>query len=212
MFFSSYNKRTVLCDIMAKHGSDKGGYEGIGRHNYTVYYHQLLSDIRNSVKSVFEFGIGSTCSHFTHNMGSLGKPGASLRGWREYFYSANIYAADIDKTILQPEDRIFKFFCDQTSLNSIEALWQNSELVHSAFDVIIEDGLHVFEAQHLFMKNSLHKLKDNGLYICEDVRDDDFNSWTTCLKDLSEEHPDKTFELIKIYNQHNNWNSIIVIK
>jgi hypothetical protein len=197
---------------MAKHGSDKGAYQGIGQHNYTVYYHQVFSKLRDSVKNVFEFGIGSTRSDISHNMGLSGKPGASLRGWREYFRSANIYAADIDKTILQPEDRIFKFFCDQASLNSIEALWQNPELVHKNFDIIVEDGLHVFEAQYLFMKNSLHKLKDGGFYICEDVRNKDFKRWESCLKDLAEDYPEKTFELIKIDNPHNCWNNIIVIR
>jgi hypothetical protein len=184
MFFSAQNKLTELCQIMAKYGSDKGAYQGIGRHNYTVYYHKLFSEIRDSVDSVFEFGIGSTRSDVPHTMGASGRPGASLRGWREYFPNANIYSADIDREILQPEYRILKFFCDQTSEQSIEALWNMPELVNKTFDFIIEDGLHVFEAQYLFMKKSLNKVRSGGVYICEDVPDLDFDRWKNCLVEL----------------------------
>ena len=39
-----------------------------------------------------------------------GKPGASLRAWRDYFENALIYGADIDKNILFKENRINTFF------------------------------------------------------------------------------------------------------
>ena len=212
MLFTSRNNLTELCRIMAKHGSDKGAYQGIGRHNYTVYYHRLFNQIRDSVNSVFEFGIGSTRSDIPHTMGVAGRPGASLRGWREYFPNANIYAADIDKEILQPEYRILKFSCDQTDPNSIDALWRLPELAHKTFDILIEDGLHVFEAQYLFMQKSLHKVRRGGFYICEDVPDKDFERWKVCLRGLADEYPEKNFELVKIDNPQNEWNSIIVVK
>lgn len=211
MFFSAQNTFTELCQIMAKHGSDKGAYHGIGRHNYTVYYHKLFSEIRDSVDSVFEFGIGSTRSDIPHTMGASGRPSASLRGWREYFPNANIYSADIDKEILQPEYRILKFFCDQTNEQSIESLWNLPELVNKTFDFIIEDGLHVFEAQYLFMKKSLSKVRPGGVYICEDVPDADFERWKLRLCELAEKFPNKCFELVKIKNPRNEWNSIIAV-
>jgi hypothetical protein len=211
MFFSAQSQLTELCHIMARHGSDKGAFRGIGRHNYTVYYHKLFSAIRDSVNSVFEFGIGSTKSGIPHTMGAAGKPGASLRGWREYFPNANIYAADIDPEILQPEFRILKFFCDQTQGHSIDALWNMPELAGKSFDIILEDGLHVFDAQYLFMKKSLHKVRDGGIYICEDVPDSDFERWKTCLRGLAQEYPNKSFEYVKIDNNMNEWNSIILV-
>jgi hypothetical protein len=212
MFFTAENNLTELCRIMTKHGSDKGGYSGIGKHNYTPLYNQLFSNIRNSVQHFFEFGIGSTREDIAHTMGQNGKPGASLKGWREYFPNANIYAADIDQNILQPEHRISKFFCDQTCPKSIDNLWLNAELSKIKFDIILEDGYHIFDAQYLFMKRSLNKLKDNGIYICEDVPDKDFPLWATALRNLAQEYPCKSFELIKIDNPKNEWNSIIVIK
>lgn len=211
MFFCSRNKSTALCQIMSRHGSDKGAFQGIGRHNYTVYYDALFSETREVVDSVFEFGIGSIRSDIPHTMGSSGKPGASLRGWREYFPNANIYAADIDKAILNPEYRILKFPCDQTNPDSIDALWGRPELAHKTFDIIIEDGLHVFEAQFLFMKKSLHKVREGGVYICEDVPDKDFERWKSCLRSLADEYPNKSFELVKIDNPFNEWNSLILV-
>ena len=43
----------------------------------------------------------------------MGKPGASLRVWRDYFPNAIIYGADIDKDILFAEERIKTFYIDQ---------------------------------------------------------------------------------------------------
>lgn len=212
MLYSSHETQTELCRIMVKHGSDKGGFAGIGRHNYTLYYHRLFADKRAVIDSVFECGIGSTRSDIPYTMGEDGTPGASLRAWRDYFPNANIYAADIDRDILNPEDRILKFFCDQTDPTSIAALWNHPELASRTFDIIIEDGLHEFQAQSLFMKQSLHKLRDRGVYICEDVRDGDFHLWHVFLKSLAQDHPLRTFEIVKIDNPHNDWNSLIVVQ
>ena len=37
------------------------------------------------------------------------------------------------------------------------------------FDIIIEDGLHTFEANKCFFENSIHKVKRGGIYIIEDI-------------------------------------------
>jgi hypothetical protein len=212
MFHTSHETLTELCRIMARHGSDKGAFAGAGRHNYTLYYHRLFAGIRGAVNAVFELGIGSTRADIPSNMGSAGRPGASLRAWREYFPNANIYAADIDREILQPEYRILKFFCDQTDAASIKALWNLPELATKTFDIIVEDGLHKFEAQYRFMKQSLHKVRENGVYICEDVPDRDFDRWQGCLRSLAQEHPARSFEIVKIDNPHNDWNTLIVVR
>ena len=39
------------------------------------------------------------------------------------------------------------------------------------FDLIIDDGAHFFDANINFYKNSFDKLKKNGYYIIEDVKD-----------------------------------------
>ena len=79
---------TLLCD---KYGSDKGEIDKAKRdfpwdaHTYTDYYSSLFSHCRTSIKKVFECGIGTTNLNYKNNMDINGKPGASLRMWRDYF-------------------------------------------------------------------------------------------------------------------------------
>ena len=72
-------------------------------------------------------------------MGISAKPGASLRVWRDYFPGANIFGADIDQDILFSENRVETFYLDQTSKESIDAMWRAIKI--SDFDLIIDDGL-----------------------------------------------------------------------
>lgn len=154
---------TELCNIMKQSGSDKGD----DWHNYTLLYHRLFSQNRNHVKSLFELGIGSVNTAITSHMKSSYQPGGSLRGWREFFPHAEIYAADIDKDILAPEDRITKFYVDQTDADLIKQMWNNISC--QQFDIIIDDGLHTYEANRIFFENSYSRLHPSGVFIIEDI-------------------------------------------
>ena len=84
--------------------------------NYDDYYSEIFSLNKNKVQNVFELGIGTTDVNNHYNMNFLGKkysPGASLRVWRDYFMNANIFGADIDKSVLFSEDRIKTHWVDQ---------------------------------------------------------------------------------------------------
>ena len=116
--------KTELCNIMSKYGSDKGQ----GPHNYTIYYDEIFKSMRNKSLSLFELGLGTNNLDVKSNMGPNGKPGASLRGWKEYFINSKIYGADIDKRILFEEDDIKTFHCDQTNKSSIDEMWSNNLL------------------------------------------------------------------------------------
>jgi hypothetical protein len=100
-------------------------------------------------------------------MGVHGIPGASLRGWREYFPDARIYGGDIDRRILFEEKRIQTFFMDQTRPETIRRLWNS--LLETRFDVFIDDGLHGFEAAQATFDASFDRVRSGGLYIIEDV-------------------------------------------
>ena len=97
-----------------------------------------------------------------------GKPGASLRAWRDYFSNALIYGADIDKKILFEEDRIKTFYLDQKNKNDIGKMW--SQINKSNFDLIVDDGLHNYKAAIILFENSIQYLKYNGIYIKETDR------------------------------------------
>lgn len=205
------NETTELCEIMERHGSDKSckptwvDYEG---HNYTRFYYKLFNDIKNKNINFFELGLGTNNVDIPCNMGKLGTPGASLRGWKEYFPNANIYGADIDKNILFNEDRIKTFYCDQTNSTEIKELW---EKINENFDIIIDDGLHEFNANLNFLRNSLSKLNDNGYYIIEDVVDGELKFWKEEIKKLRKEFTTFEFKIVKLKWTHDD-NNLIVVK
>lgn len=161
-----WESHTGLCDIMTKFGSDKGS----DWHNYTTLYEHIFSgSFKTNALNIFELGLGTNDITMKSNMGPNGKPGASIYGWREYFPKANIFGADIDKKILFESDRIKTFYCDQTNPNIIKDMWDHPSLKDIEFDLIVDDGLHTFEANKCFLENSIHKLKNNGIYIIEDI-------------------------------------------
>ena len=54
-----------------------------------------------------------------------GKPGASLKVWKDYFVNAQIFGADIDRNILFKEDRIETYHVNQLDQESIIKMWNN---------------------------------------------------------------------------------------
>src|SRR5262249_48252115 len=114
-----------------------------------------------------EVGIGKNHPDILYNMGPSGRPGASLRGWRNYFSNASIFGADIDKRILFSESRISTFYVDQSQQETIHHLFENFE--HIRFDILIDDGLHTYEANATLLTNSFNKMANRGLYIIEDI-------------------------------------------
>jgi DNA-dependent RNA polymerase auxiliary subunit epsilon len=200
-------EKTELCHIMTKNGSDKGS-----NHNYTTFYNFIFSEIKNKSLNIFEVGLGTNNISIPSNMGSSVRPGASLRGWTEFFTKSNIFGADVDSGILFQEERIKTFYVDQNSEDTISKLWENENLNSIEFDIIIDDGLHEFEANRNFFNNSIHKLKNDGIYIIEDVSEvylNEFNNWISENKDKY-----KLFEIltIPIPTQVQENNRVVLIK
>ncbi|HMN73524.1 MAG TPA: hypothetical protein PKA55_16815 [Rhodoblastus sp.] len=152
-----------LARLMKKHGSDKYGW----LHSYTVAYSSLFDPVRADVKNMLEVGIGTNYVDVPSTMGPNGVPGASLRAWRDYFPNASVHGADVDKRILFKETRIDTHYVDQLSADAIAAMW--TEIGGDKFDVVIDDGLHTYEANRSCMENSIGHVKDGGFYIIEDV-------------------------------------------
>lgn len=176
----SYNSRTsLLHELFFKYGSDKGApfdqkhSETLWpAHTYADFYFILFETFRHKVKKVFECGLGTNNENFPSNMGANGKPGASLRAWRDYFPNADVYGADIDDSVLFQETRISTYAVDQTNSQSIQMMWDRINAVD--FDIIIDDGLHTFDAGVSLFNESFGKLRDRGgVYIIEDVRPED---------------------------------------
>ena len=163
-----------LCDV---YGSDKGELlQGIHpyhwpSHTYADFYSRLFSHCRDSVSLVFECGLGTNNPNLPSSMGVSGKPGASLRVWRDFFPNATVYGADIDRDILFNEERIKTYFIDQLDPVAIKSFWKT--VSKENFDFMVDDGLHTFEAGSTLFTHSIDKLAENGIYIIEDVFQDD---------------------------------------
>jgi hypothetical protein len=176
---------TKICDVMTKYGSDKGR-----AHNYTTAYSALFKRRYQQPLRIFELGLGSNNPDVLSTMGVFGVPGASLRGWRELFPHALVYGADIDRGILFQEDQIKTFYCDQLDRSSIRELWSRPEL-QAGVDIIIEDGLHTFEANVSFLEESLDHLRPGDIYICEDIMWNQVDQWCESARnDLLKAIPD----------------------
>ncbi len=149
-----------LDKLALKYGSDKCPQI---KHNYTPFYYDLFKDRRDSVKKVFEMGVG--CSANMNNYPGY-KDGAGLYMWRDFFPNAQIYGADILPELIFKDERIETFLCDQT--NEMDLL----ELISKTgmdIDIFIDDGSHIPE-DPLFTCLTLMPILDKDVtYIIEDV-------------------------------------------
>jgi SAM-dependent methyltransferase len=186
-----------LCDT---YGSDKGEVSSNSNpyvwssHNYADFYNLIFGLRRNDVRSVVECGLGTNNPNIASSMGVNGKPGASLRVWRDYFPNANVIGCDIDGDILFNENRIKTFQCDQTSSNSIHNFLCDAELVDDSVDIIIDDGLHKFFAGKCFFENMISYLRADGIYIIEDINQTDVIKYKEYFSEL-----DETYEARFVY-------------
>ena len=170
--------------------------------NYSDYYSEIFALNKNNIKNLLELGIGSIDKNNIYNMNMLGKkykPGASLRVWRDYFKKAKIYGADIDKKSLFTEKRIKTTFVDQSKKKSILLMFKTFGV--NKFDIIIDDGCHRYEETKKFFETAINKLKEDGIYIIEDIVPSQRKKYLNYFKKLN-------FK-VKIINFHRPTNNII---
>ena len=149
-----------FANLFTKYGSDKASL-----HNYHALYNRLLKKT-NPTKKIFEIGLGTNNLDIVSTMGKDGKPGASLRAFRDYVQSAKIYGADYDNRILFTENRIQTYFVDQTDPLTFKKLSSN---IGNEFDLMIDDGLHSPNANLHSLQFFMHHLKIGGYAVIEDI-------------------------------------------
>jgi hypothetical protein len=157
-----------LKTYLDKHGSDKANH-----HDYHFLYGSILKNPAD-VRAVLEIGLGTDNTDVVSNMGSRGKPGASLRAFRDFFPNAKIYGADVDKRILFKEDRIETFFVDQTDSDTFGNLGNS---IPGDLDLAIDDGLHSPNANIATLQFALGKVKPGGWVVIEDISADAIPLW-----------------------------------
>jgi len=198
---------TKVCRVMTKHGSDKGR-----AHNYSTVYSALFKGRYDQPLRILELGLGTNNPDLPSTMGLFGVPGASHRGWRELFPHALIFGADIDRGILFQEDRIKTFYCDQLDRSSIRELWSHPDL-QAGVDIIIEDGLHTFEANVSFLEGSLDHLRPGGIYVCEDIMRNRVKDWYDRIETIySKQYPGYEFAFAVLPDGGNWANNLLVVR
>ena len=154
--------------LFDRHGSDKSS-----AHNYHLIYGRVLGEL-TTITKILEIGMGSTNQDIVSNMGGFGRPGASLRAFRDFAGSATIYGADIDRAILFEEERIKTFFVDQTAPATLEEL---GEHVGDEFDLIIDDGLHTVSANVAVLTFAIPRVRVGGWVVIEDIAPAACSAW-----------------------------------
>lgn len=140
-----------LIEIYENHKTENAGLGDKGTlHKYIENYDLIFRDYRYRDNiNVMEIGV---------------QEGYSLRMWRDYFARARIVGIDIKDC---PKDingcEFYK--CDQNNPDEI-----NKVLEGENFDIIIDDGSHLFEHQVTSFKSLFPRLNPGGIYVIEDIQ------------------------------------------
>ena len=130
---------------------------------YLTHYHNLLKGKRDKPLKILEIGV---------------KDGDSLKIWKEYFHSdSKIYGIEINPEPLKDfkQDNTEIFYGSQTDIPFLNSITEKIGLV----DLIIDDGGHT-NNQLITTFNYLFEygLKDNGLYVMEDLGTSYWYKWS----------------------------------
>ena len=137
-----------LDEIGLKHGTDKSS----SHHNYLNFYETFMAPLRNSPITLLEIGVYQ---------------GASLNMWREYFPNAKVIGADINFICKQFETGGVKIeLVDQSNLEHLAQL----AAAYGPFDVVVEDGSHIWEHQITSLRALFPFLRSGGYYVVEDLQ------------------------------------------
>ena len=144
--------------------------------HYCDAYVQHFERIRTEPMHILEIGV---------------KEGDSLLIWKEYFPNSLIFGLEYNPIPLKgfSHEGIHVFIGDQSDVAILEKVSEEA----GPFDIIIDDASHVMEHQqisfnHLFQ----HSLKDNGIYVIEDLGCSYWPDWGGGLR-----KPTATIEFLK---------------
>ena len=170
-FCTSRDGRALAAELKRRFdeaGSDKGA-----GHGYHWVYGEILAG--RTARHLLEVGIGTPNTRLVSHMGEAGRPGASLRAFRDALPEATIRGADIDPDILFTEERIRTHRVDQRDPLSFAEL--RAAAAEAPFDVVIDDGLHVPDANLTVLGFALEVLAPKGWLVIEDIKAGSLPVW-----------------------------------
>jgi hypothetical protein len=128
--------------------ADKGSH----CHNYTEFYSQYFSPLREKPIKFLEIGIFK---------------GASVQMWEKYFPHADLHFIDITfQNVEHFSNRSHYHLCDQSNPHQLK---QFIQLTGGDFDVILDDGGHTMTQQITSFCTLFPHIKSGGMYIIEDL-------------------------------------------
>jgi len=120
--------------------------------HYFDIYDRHFSRFRNKEITILEIGVSQ---------------GGSLQMWKNYFGDkARIYGIDIDPRCKELEEEHVKIFIGSQSDRKF--LREIKELI-PPIDILIDDGGHGMIQQIVSYEELFDHVKDNGVYLCEDL-------------------------------------------
>ena len=197
LVYKNFNyKYSRFRETFQRYGSNKGGEwkhrNEIIRSFYADLYEEELKE--KKITNLLEIGIGQ----------EITSPGSSLRSWKALFPAAKIYGADINKRVLFEEENIKTFFTDQLNKNDLNKLKKN--LNNIFFDVIVDDGLHTYEANINTFEVFEDTLSKEGLYFIEDIRYPDLDKYYKFF-----ENSKYDFKIIECLNVNETYGNCMII-
>jgi hypothetical protein len=146
-----FSLETLIEEINSS-GSDKQT-----SHNYCGAYYELFERLDfDNVQSFLEIGITNTRPE-----------NSSLHAWGRLFPSASVYGIDIAASKIFQKDNIYTYEADQSSILDLSNFM--NEFKYPKFDIVLDDGSHVFQHARATFEYMIRHLKNDGLYMIEDV-------------------------------------------
>ena len=158
----------TFVDIVKKYSSIDTTYgtDKNTSHSYGPVYETIFREFRTNKKNILEIGFDS---------------GASLQVYSEYFYNSEIYGIDIIDHCLpyiKQNKHIHLLFGDAKNKNTVN--YYNKQ-----YNIIIEDASHLLEDQITHFKDYNEFVSLGGLYIIEDVHEQNLHLLKNELEPLS---------------------------
>jgi len=101
--------------------------------------------------------------------------GGSLQMWKEYFGSkAKIYGIDINPECKELEEENIQIFIGS---QSDKQFLRNVKKMIPRIDILIDDGGHTMEQQITTYEELFEHIKDDGIYLCEDLHTSYWPKW-----------------------------------
>lgn len=129
-------------------------------NHYFDIYERHFNRFRNKEVVILEIGVSY---------------GGSLQMWKDYFGSkAKIFGIDINPKCKKfEEDNIKIFIGSQSDRKFLAEVKESIPLI----DILIDDGGHTMSQQIISYEELFDHIKDDGVYLCEDVHTSYWPKW-----------------------------------